>query len=357
MILLPFLIVCLVPLVWAISIKYLFSRDITISETVGVFVIGMVVTFAGLKMSVWSQVRDVQILNGSVTDKKSKLVSCEHDYQCRCTTDSKGNRSCDTCYEHISDTDWIVYSDVGYVEIPRVDRQGRSEPPRFTSAIVGEPFAYEDTYSNYVLGARNSLFSDRSESKVATPSYGSVFDYYRFNHVTAHGISVPNLNVWNKELSVLLQTLGAEKQVNVNLVFTNSDVGFADALETAWAGGKKNDVTVVVGVKHWPKVDWVQAFTFARTKNNAAVAIEIRNAFMMENALGDPHAAVQTLGSLIRRHYNRVPMQEFEYLAREITPSVLGIVLTLISVLLVLFVATHIFRNNGLRTQQSRRFR
>lgn len=343
------LLLCIIPLAWAVVIKVVIGREIHLAESVGVFLAGGLVVGLFLALSWSSQTGDTQVLNGWVTGKEQERTSCSHSYDCRCRT-REGRRYCDTCYEHPYDYDWVVRTSVGSLNVPRVDRRGTKEPPRWTQVVVGEPAAMEASYTNYVKAAPHSLFSSGRRVERQLPAYPYVYDLYRFQHARVHQVGVPNLAEWNTELADTLKTLGAGKEVNVNLLFVkHGDQQYGLDLEEAWLGGKKNDLNIVVGVGEWPKAKWAYAFTYARSTGNERVVLEARNLFLKEGALADPKATVASLTGLVNRHYRRTPMDKFRYLAAEVRPSVALIVGIVVALILVCGLLTFLFSRNDIR--------
>ena len=120
----------------------------------------LILTWVTVALGRYSQVVDYEIVTGAVTSKTRDVVHCRHSYPCRCRIAKVGASSttrCDTCYEHAYDVDWNVRSNVGAVTIDGVSRQGLVEPPRWTKAVIGEPFSTWTTYTNYIKGAPDSL--------------------------------------------------------------------------------------------------------------------------------------------------------------------------------------------------------
>jgi hypothetical protein len=338
-----------------------------------VFAAGVAVNLVAVSLSYYSQVSDHEVLNGQVTSKRHEDVSCRHSYECRCrqvpssstqcsgTGSSRSCRSvttyrrvCDTCYEHSFDREWWVYSDIGQTEIDSVSRQGLTTPPRWDKAIVGEPYAQMGFYKNYLLAAKDSLFRTTASPTMLAkvPTYGSTYDYYRFDHARAVDVDVPNLKEWNVQLANTLKLIASRKQVNINVLFTKLDRTFAEALESEWVGGKKNDVTVVIGVKEWPKVEWVQVFTFARSAGNELTTIQIRDAILANpEFLSNPQVSVSTIGSIVSKTYKRKSMEEFEYVLQEATPTIKTTVITVILLIILMGVMTYFFSRNDLRAE------
>lgn len=323
---------------------------ITLGEAAVVFLIVSVISGATIGISAYQNRHDVEILAGSITDKKQVRVSCSHSYPCRCRQVCSGfgkSRSCstrcDTCYRHTHDYDWRVYTTLGSFNIQRIDSQGTGTPPRWTGVVIGEPYAEHRSYTNYIKGAEHTLWNNRlNEEDMArlqaiVPAYPSVFDYYRVNRaVTSPSVKVPNIQEWSDRLAAELRDLGAKKQVNIIVVFTDRGREYVEALERVWLGGKKNDVVVVLGLEG-ENVAWSQVFTYARSSGNELLTVKLRDAIM---AVGQPitnaEAYITTIRSNIEEAYQRKSMEEFEHLASESGPSTTGITIAAILGLIVL---------------------
>lgn len=353
-----FLLFLLVPVCLAAAVKLVFRNTIHWLEAAGLVVGGAFILVVALSIGVSMRLHDTQILNGEVLSKKYQNVSCSHSYSCNCRTDKDGSTSCDTCYEHAYDRDWLVETSVGSIEIDRVDRRGLPEPPRWSKVEIGEPVSVKGSYSNYIKASPYSLYS-RTEGKdlvtYPVPAYPSPFDYYRINRVQVVG-SVPGFSsaaLWNDYLNRHLRKLGPGKQVNLNVVVTSLGKEYGPYLESAWLGGKKNDVTLVVGSKQWPTVDWAYAFTYAKSAGNEQLVVELREALLAPNATDSPELVTGDIARLVSRYFHRKPMVDFKYLANEIAPSasmVAGIIAALAAGLSLL---TYLFHKNSFNSSDS----
>jgi hypothetical protein len=292
-------------------------------------VIGPLVVVIGYSAVLIHNRVDTEVWNGEVTKKVREEVACEHSYTCNCTTDKDGRQTCQTCYEHDHDVDWKLENTAGDdIEIRRVDRQGVDEPPRWTAVQIGDPVSQLHHFVNYVMGAKDSLFNNKDaqssfdQFKSQIPAYPDhVYDYYRLNRVLAVGkveIDELSLNAWDQQLAQMLRPLGPRKQVNVIIVLTTiKDPNFANALRTAWLGGKKNDVVVVIGTTDYPKVDWARVFSWT---DNEAFKIQLADAIQDKGTL-DPVNTTALIGGWVNRDFTRKHMKDFNYLAWESTPS------------------------------------
>lgn len=346
---------CLIPLVWVLITHFAFKTRITIKEAILQGGIAAVLIAFVYGCFVWSNTTDHQILNGHVTSKAQVEVSCEHSYSCNCRTVCSGSGKsrtcrtvCDTCYEHSNDWDWDVRSTVGTFTINRIDRRGSNEPPRFTAVKIGEPAATTSHYTNWVKASPKSLFNmelaeQEAQTKAALiPKYPTTYDYYRVNHtLLVGGAQVPNAAAWDENIDLELRTLGAMKQVNILVVFVNGQTReYAQTLERAWMGGKKNDVIVVLGVTG-TTIDWAESFTFGKTAGNGLLAVNLRDDLQKLGSTVDADKGTEIITSHVQTLFKRKNMADYEYLREEGGPTATQIG-WLVGVLFVLLIVSSV---------------
>jgi hypothetical protein len=281
--------------------------------TISISVI-MVGTFITWLAGTYYPSSDTEIWNGYVKGKEQEEVSCSHSYDCHCKTDKKGNKSCDTCYEHGHDYDWNVYTSVGDFTVDRVDRQGTDEPPKWSKIVINEPASISHTYTNYVKASPQSLFNTKVDTDIKTPDYPEVYDDYHLDHVLG---DPGDRDKWNNLISTGLMTRGAKKQVNLLIVFTKESKAFSEALRSNWLGGKKNDVVVVIGSKTYPNIDWVDVFSWSQSD---MVNVSIREDINQSKIL-NPDFTIPIIFSDIDKYYAREPMKDYKYLEDNNTPG------------------------------------
>lgn len=321
-----------VPLAWPFIAKLIFKHELTLGEVGANLAIGVIVVVVGYYGSRYVKTMDTEILNGAVLSKSSERVSCEHSYSCNCrqvcSTDSSGRRSCsescDTCYEHSHDVDWHLNTNVGDIKIDRVDRQGVREPQRFSRAQIGDPVAQTHRYTNYIQASPNSLFNTVSEKmayerfKESIPEYPkNIYDYHYLNRVLQVGVSVPDASVWNHKLALLLRSLGPKKEANIVLVFTAfEDPDYAAALRSAWLGGKKNDIVIVLGTPHYPDIAWAKVLGWSDSELfKIQLSDDIRDLKVAE-----PDAVLNLVNTHAMAQYQRKNWSDFDYLQWDIEP-------------------------------------
>lgn len=294
----------------------------------------LVATSASIFTGIYAR-HDTELLNGTVISKDKEQVSCEHSYNCNCTT-SNNTTTCSICWEHFHDYNWNVRSNVGSILIDRENRQGTIEPSRFKTVRIGEPFALEHDFVNYIKANPSSLFNNTENQtliekfKKKLPEYpGRVYDYYRADHAINVGVSLSpeELKLWNKEISDTLKTLGPKKQANMIVVLTSeTDPMFAQSLNAYWLGGKKNDIITVIGTTQYPKIEWVTVLSWS---DSEILKVKLRDA-LLDTGEANPTETVSLISTHILTHFVRKPMKDFEYLKEIDTSSIILGILTLL---------------------------
>jgi len=324
--------------------KLIFPHAVTVKEyilTAGVNVV-CVVLFSFLIG--FHATYDEEIWSGQVTKKYSERVSCDHSYSCNCRqvqsgTDSRGNatyiQQCDTCYEHAYDIDWVVASNIGKLDIDRVDRRGEKEPPRFSKVKIGEPFAMTRMFKNYIKASPNTLFKN-PESLIAPfigklPAYPLITDYYHIQRVFTQDVVVDNtLNIM---LNEMMRKWGPGKQANVLAVFLGEGYSqdYFQALQSFWLGGKKNDVVIVTQLEKDGKIGWTRVFS--RAEN----AVFEKSIEMDVNNMGvfTPVAFVKIIDTNINERYKRMDFEQFKYLLEDAKPSTNALIIAIVMSLLI----------------------
>lgn len=324
-----YFLLALVPMLIPFFAKYFFKTEFTIPEMILACVAPSIVIALIYIGGTYNEMADTEVLSGQVVKKERKEVSCRHSYSCHCYTYYTGSgknrtshRRCKTCYDHRYDVDWNVMSTLGDVSIPKEDRQGLVEPKRWSVVNVGDPYATTSSYINYVKGAKDSLFNleKYTPAKLSSvPEYpGNIYDIYKIDRVVDIGAGVSNIRQLNDGISNILTTLGKDKQVNIVMAVTTQPRDYAYIIRDKWLGGKKNDVIITVGSKHYPKVDWVEVFSWSK---EPMVNITLRDDLQSLGDMSDVNQVMAVIAKDVGKHYVRKPMKEFEYLEGQIQPS------------------------------------
>lgn len=327
------------------SRSYLYSfKRLEKEITWGEFAIQNVVVFiiVGIAMGIIScqNLYHMEILNGSVTDKKRLKVSCRHSYSCNCKRVCSGsgkNRSCtnvcDTCYEHSYDVDWKIYDSIGQVfDIDTEDRRGLIMPEFWNRARIGDPTATRNLYKNYIKAAPDSLF--RKQGLVDKyfedlPQYpNKIYDHYKLDRLLTIGVDISNLVKWNRELSVVNSIIGPLRECNAIIVIVKDQPReYLYALQQYWVGANKNDAVLVISVNENKEILWAEVIALVQ---ESIFKIEVRNSMELIGSVKYMGKIITSFRENILSHYKRKEMGDFKYLSSYITPTVTQYIVTMI---------------------------
>lgn len=322
-----------VPILWPFVARRIWHTTITWGEmglNIGISVLLVVIVYA---IGMTRHTADIEVLNGEITGKERKRVSCSHSYPCNCRQSCSGTGTsrtcttiCDTCYMHSYDIDWRVYTNLSSFNIRRLSSQGLEEPPRWTKVKKGEPVAQLHRYRWYVKAAKDSLFnldnSTKERFQELIPAYPQeIYDYHRLRRTLPVKVHIPGpeLYEYNQQLSLALRTMGPKRQANVVIVIVNTpDQMYLEALQAAWLGGKKNDVVVVLGTPNYPEISWAGVITWS---DSELFKVKLRDDL---RALGtaSPDGVIPIIQDNVMKGFVRKKNEEFEYLKKEIKPPV-----------------------------------
>jgi hypothetical protein len=353
-----FMFVLLFPIVTTWLTKIFWPRKVGWAEMGIALVAGIAISAVVYACGMVSQTSDVEVWNGEVLSKERERVSCSHSYDCNCRmvpvprscTGSGKNRSCtgggterkcDTCYEHSNDYSWRVHTNIGNWTIDRVDRQGITEPPRWSVVNPGDPVSDTHSFTNYVKAVPESLFHAHADMTntfdAMIPEYPSaIYDYWHINRAISMGVPVPDMKEWNRDISFVARDVGPKKQANIIVIFVNTaDQSYIHALEGKWIGGKKNDIIVVIGSTSYPKIDWVAVSSWT---DKALFKVQLRDDIMNLGNI-DRNKIIEAIHVNTMKTFERKHMKDFEYLKYQIEPpfwvlslaAVLGIIASLLT--------------------------
>lgn len=323
--------VLLFPLIWPWAAKFIWKKELSGAEiTLQVVLVCLLV--AGVwQLGKFSKTFDTEILNGQITGKERKKVSCEHSYECNCTDACSGSgkdrscsRVCQTCYEHSYDISWFVYDNVdNSFTVDRVDSQGLNQPPRWGLFQPGQPYAASHHFTNYIKAVPESVFNfsfvGLEQFKPLIPVYpNSPYDYQYVDRVLPMGVAVPDIRNWNYDLAMTLRDLGPKKQANVVIVMVKTpERAYINALRSAWLGGKKNDIVVVLGVPEYPKIAWAEVMSWS---DKELFKVQLRDS-IQELGTVDREKIIGLIHDQTLQNFTRKRMNDFKYLEYEIQPD------------------------------------
>lgn len=285
--------------------------------------------------------RDTEVLNGFVSGKEIHKFECpintwnpcENGFDCNCVTTTYecgtsespqtcSTTKCDTCYKYKWEQNFFVHSSLQgnrAYKIRRIDEQGANTPPRWASAQTGDPVSITNVYTNYLLGVADSLFSEdgvaEEKYRAIIPAYPlNVYDYYHIDRLVTVGKVNLDRKAWNESISRILVQVGPKKQANVIVVVAEGvGIDFANAVRRSWKGFKKNDIVVFAGVDETGKLTWTRTMSWSEASMvNIKMEAEILRLF--SGTTLEPVAFTNTIKAVSLEHFERRPMEEFEYL-------------------------------------------
>lgn len=350
-----------------VTMKMMFSHDITPKE-VGIHLIAIIIGAAAILgvnyYFLYSDLQDVEVLNGEVTGKYkhteicTELSSCENytvHQRCTSSTDDKGNTT-ESCvsykvFDYDSEFDWYVESTVGEIKIRRVNARGDIMPDRYRVVRIGEPASAPHRYTNYLFADEQSLFAPEDfktkydpEYQKGIPDYPGVFDYYRTDHIV--NLTRVSSKGYNEYVSEVLKTEGSRKQLNITVVLYNDrDPQFVDATMTKWRGGKKNDVLMFFGVNDSGDVTKFYSTSFAGGMKNEMLHATLRIDALSEKMSLD--LLKKQVYTTVQK-YERLPNEEFKYMKYRLEPKKEIIVACSVVLLLISICIGFFMRNNDL---------
>ena len=331
-------------LIVVFAAKYKFSHSITWRESIFQLISLVIVLSFVYTVGINTGIRDVEVLNGQVTNKYQKKENCStgwndypdsfcSEYETRsvyshttCTTVDKTEVCIDhykTQYKYIYPWEkrWYVVTSFETVQIKRVDSQGAKEPSRWTEVLIGDPASTTHSYDNYMKIAYDNIINPKGMEYLETvPRYPiQNYDYYKSTKVVNSGVIGLDLKSFDLKVREILKTVGPKKQANIIFLFTkNTDSSYRYAVESAWLGGKKNDIVVLIGGSK-DRIVWADVITLGGNAGNELFTIKVRDA-ILDNKIMNLNL-VDIVAELTLKHFDRKSMSDFEYLKEQITPS------------------------------------
>jgi hypothetical protein len=336
------LLLITLPLPWVA--KVIWPHKIQLLEIVCTLLITTAVIsavyFAGTVGRTW----DNEIWNGEITGKERDHGHYLRPYQCNCYTTCSGSganqscsETCSTCFEDRYTVTWSAKSSIGSFTIQHLDRGSSSvyntpDPGRYTIVQIGDPCSKAVSFTNYVKAVPESLFhanpllQEKFAGKV--PAYpGNIYDLYKIYRVLSVEVNVSDIAAWNHELSLTLRKLGPHRQANAIIVFVNTnDPNYQYALESAWLGGKKNDIIVLLGTPNYPNIDWVGVVSWT---DKQLFKVQLRDDLLALKQV-DRTKILETIDKHTSTTFVRKNMKDFEYLKDQIEPPLWVVLLALV---------------------------
>ncbi|AKF13627.1 hypothetical protein PHIN3_364 [Sinorhizobium phage phiN3] len=322
---------------------------------------------------------DVELWNGEISDKRATTQQCPYgwqrfqdgfctEYRTRevydgqtCTGSGK-DRRCVSNYhtEYKYKFDWerryFIYAEnlkKSSWEVPRIDAQGTQAPPRFQSVKIGDPASIKNRYSNWVRAASDSIFHDdgnlEEKYKELIPEYPiEIYDFFKVDRIVTIGVTIPDIEKYNRRLSEALKQLGPKRQMNAVIVVVDAskiqNAEYAHAVRRAWKGFKKNDAVVFLGIKD-NSIYWAEVLSWSKA---SIFDVELRDKILGDRDKPlDLNNVISYIENIGMKNYERRSMEEFEFLKEELRTPLWLIFLAVIANAIALFVTVIISRKEN----------
>lgn len=220
-------------------------------------------------------------------------VPCSHSYQCNCSTDSKGNQSCSTCYMHAYDVDyhpahWEKVTNTGkeigiskstYDELrARFGTADRFvEMHRDFHSIDGDAYAtdwnrepersesvtFDHSYTNKIR-ASHSIFrletiDDSAKSKWKLYDYPAISGSNQQPVVLGRAVQTKT----DRLLKYVNGWHGPQNQFRMFILFfTDQTDDVAYKQRSYWEGGNKNEFVICIGIDKNGMYKWNKCFSW-----------------------------------------------------------------------------------------------
>lgn len=305
-------------------------------------------------------------------------VHCRHSYDCNCTTDKDGRKSCSTCYEHAYDVDyhpehWTKVTNTGAeYEISKqnfleLQKQFGTQPyfvdmHRDYHSIDGDAYytdwnkkpetcdivSTEHTYKNKVQASKSIFKFDVIDEK--TKKTWGLYDYPKLtwtyqSMVLGHGVDY----MTDRKLQYLNGYYGVNKQFRMYILFfKDQSIEAAFKQRSYWEGGNKNEFVVCIGTDNLGRYKWNKCFSWMDKPD-----LEVR----VQDWLNDDknHKNGIDLGKFadwmpkqIEQHWQRKRFRDFEYLDVEISSTQLTwifIIVGIYNVCMCIWIVVNEFKN------------
>jgi hypothetical protein len=334
------------------------KKSINYQEAIVQAVIMSLLIASAWAVGSWNATSDTEVWNGYIISKSRVHDTYEDPYDCMCTTDKDGNRSCQTCYETRYTVDWTAQSTVGNFTFKRLDTSSRSvyntpDPADYAACNKGDPASREHSYTNYVQAVPDSLFASNkalaSQFAGKIPSQPRVYAHYNYDRVINQGVlTAAEQKVLEDDIDNALKSMGASHQANIIVILTGiTDPNFKVAVENTWLGGEKNDVVVFLGVSG-NQIVWVDVMTWALNSGNELLQVKLRNDLSAMKTM-DADGVSKTIVSNVKAHYIRPKMKDYEYLEDAVQPSDTMIIVILLLSIFGSAGMTYFFHKNDVR--------
>lgn len=219
------------------------------------------------------------------------------------------------------------------------------------SELSAFPLTFEETYTNYIKSADQSIFhmepvDDSTASRLGVKDYPPLTSNFQQSTI----LGAPNTKYFNDadwKLRKINGRVGPSKQCRMFVVyFQNKPRASAFAQKAFWQGGNKNEIIVCIGVDSTSpnKVKWVEVFSWSKSER---LKTDLKNYILdTQDTTLNLHGFLTYAEGQIQRQFVRREFEEFSYLTVE--PSTTLVVVSFLVALVVSILTTYFVIANGI---------
>lgn len=302
--------------------------------------VGVIVAIAAFYGPMYWQASDLELLSGSVAEKKRVYDPETETYNCG--TDSKGNAQ--TCTRTIPRWRWDVVSDIDDKKFSEYTHQSVRSPEIYSRAQVGDPFTASHRFLNFQNVSEQSVLLDHASADKYVgwlPDYPQIYSGYKVQR----GFSTSPM-VDQRDLSRMLNEAhkrwGPMHGVNVIVVVIGPQAdanSFFYALKSKWKGGKKNDAVLIVRVDEAGTMTNTNSFSRSADDltNEEGLAfttmlhVNAMKTFTAANKKFDPELIIASIDKSLA-YFKREDLGRYDFLKDEYMPPYWLVFLSLIAI-------------------------
>ena len=344
------LIGLIIPTLFAIFLYLFYDRKVVWWEFLILFAVSLASVGIVKLIADNSNTKDIEYWNGTKDEVQyyepwDEEVPCTHSYSCNCTTDSKGNESCSTCYMHPYDVDyhpaeWTLVTSIGNYSI------SENEYNRLVTKFGNKSFVNMNRDYHSINGnmykavwprtditlegvTEKRSYENRPKASNSVFSYPTVdstdrANYKLYDHPEVYGLVQKHIlgygdqttGVAEHQMECLNGRLGPVKEIACFImIFRNKTERAAELQEAYWHGGNKNEFSVCIGLDAANNVLWCKCFSWSEV---AEPKITIRN-FVTEMKVLNLSKVVTFMTPELTLKYKRKHFRDFNYLSIPMT--------------------------------------
>ena len=375
-----------IPLI-AIILAILTKRKINWISIVLLIGLPSIIIFKTKDYSIQKQVEDTEywshlIVRAEYFEDWSTYVerTCTRSYSCNCTRDSKGNKSCSTCYEDYdcsycddTPTKCFGYDQYGkqheityalYKELerrwgnPKFIELNRKINKHFSCGKDGDEYEITwngdintaftlttiHTYVNKVQASTSSVGYPKLSDAELKSLNGKVYGY---PDVDGNGYCKHLIGANDPQTEQYLQwwggKFGREKQIIFNVfVYYGANISYEQ--KRFWNGGNKNEYTVLLGKTSDGTIGWVDVITWTEQSG----LINDTKQYVLANPSASLYDITTTISKQLEEQWVRRPFATFNYLRIEPTRTAwtTALIINLVLCTLIVLLSDFKIRNN-----------